>query len=203
MDRIAFAPLIIVIALVATFFLFSSISSMPGTGLFTIYFADCGDGDCTGNEDYLNCPQDCCESDCTATADSVCHVECSGYPVASPCSFSSGCDGLDANQTICADSSNYLICCSGAPTTCSIGTECTAGSCTACSVECSIDANCDDSNALTTDVCLNPGACDSDCNYTACPVECNNNAGCDDSTHNVKLFILSEPASPPTLQQIR
>ncbi|MDI6826827.1 MAG: hypothetical protein QMD36_06660 [Candidatus Aenigmarchaeota archaeon] len=39
----------------------------------------CGDGSCNGAETYSSCPQDCCQSDCTATYDSICHSQCNGY----------------------------------------------------------------------------------------------------------------------------
>ncbi|MFA5406868.1 MAG: hypothetical protein WC307_05945, partial [Candidatus Nanoarchaeia archaeon] len=63
----------------------------------------CGDASCNGVETYSTCPQDCCDSDCTATSDSTCHSACSGY---NGCGFfnstvSSSCDGLSSGSSVC------------------------------------------------------------------------------------------------------
>jgi hypothetical protein len=98
------------------------------------------DGVCDAGETYANCPQDCCDSDCTATSDSICHTECDPYcgivdsqcngDVINSCGDSSGdclgCDyrycssqyGTACGQDICAPTEKPSWICSG--TSCSI-----------------------------------------------------------------------------------
>ncbi|MBD3388464.1 MAG: hypothetical protein GF416_05280 [Candidatus Altiarchaeales archaeon] len=39
----------------------------------------CGEYGCEPGEDYMSCPVDCCERDCTGRQDSICRMECMGY----------------------------------------------------------------------------------------------------------------------------
>jgi hypothetical protein len=39
----------------------------------------CGDTTCEAGEDVNNCPEDCCDPDCTATYDSICYSSCDPY----------------------------------------------------------------------------------------------------------------------------
>lgn len=50
-----------------------------------------------------------------------------------------------------------------------------------CLISCENDAECDDSNSLTTDACSNPGTCTAACTNTPCAIACSADAGCDDS----------------------
>jgi hypothetical protein len=83
----------------------------------------CGNGICdTGEgEDIINCPQDCCESDCTAKYDSICYSRCNNF---NTCSFfnsivASACDANQINTKIVYNSTHTVTCCEGSPqTTC-------------------------------------------------------------------------------------
>lgn len=50
-------------------------------------------------------------------------------------------------------------------------------------ITCTLDSDCDDSNSMTTDTCLNPGTTSSSCQNTSnsSPIICSGNSVCDDS----------------------
>ncbi len=50
-----------------------------------------------------------------------------------------------------------------------------------CMIACDANADCDDGNSLTVDVCLNPGTCSASCSNTVCSIECTSDSACDDS----------------------
>ena len=56
----------------------------------------------------------------------------------------------------------------------------------ACHSTCSSDNQCNDNDPSTTDSCINPGTCDSECANNACSVKCSNNVDCDDG----KIFTI-------------
>lgn len=93
--------------------------------------SNCGNAVCDADETYSSCPQDCCESDGTATDDTICHSACDNYNSAS---VSSECDSLDASSNICI-ASNEGYCGSSCTYSACSGTEescgCSGGSCTA------------------------------------------------------------------------
>ncbi|MBN2067106.1 MAG: hypothetical protein JW744_01420 [Candidatus Diapherotrites archaeon] len=226
--EIAIAALLV--ALAAAGFLLSPALHSHTTGFFTIYFECNNNGLCNPGEAYSDCPNDCCDADCSANADTICHSTCSGYGGCS--NFVAGCDGLATTTRICLNSQTWVQCCSSSPVACSANEYCVSGSCSGCSTacdnvcqstacfgidpdcdaagnatgtccgdadcdgsetcitcpgdcpgafECTSDLDCNDGNTLTTDACLNPGACNSDCNHVVCTIECNSDAGCNDN----------------------
>ncbi len=130
----------------------------------------CGDSVCEDNENYTNCPQDCCESDCTDVSDAICHIECSGY---NGCSgFISACNNKSLNYLGCFNASYTLLCCA-TKTACSAGLYCNNGTCSSCSSVCDalcsgegaacygVDPDCDAAGNATLACCGN-GRCEGD-----------------------------------------
>lgn len=111
----------------------------------------CGANGCETGEDYTSCPQDCCDSDGTATDDTVCHSQCdgkNGATVSTECNsqdVGSGnvCSGAEGR---CSNTCDYTDCpgcsdCSGGACSIDDQTECagnagscacSSGTCTAC-----------------------------------------------------------------------
>ncbi len=177
--RIAVAGIVAIVLVAFLAILFSQFSAP--TGQSVLRFTVCGNGSCGADENYQTCAEDCCDNDCTAKGDSVCHAECGSY-AGSTCSVSSGCNGITFGQPACADSTHYVTCCGETPTACAPTTSCVGGLCVPCSVACDENSDCvDDGNSLTVEICSNPGACDANCLHTPCSVACNGNAGCNDN----------------------
>ncbi|MCD6477513.1 MAG: hypothetical protein J7K87_00745, partial [Candidatus Aenigmarchaeota archaeon] len=77
----------------------------------------CGNGECESTESVNTCPQDCCQSDCTATYDNTCHLECNGY---NGCAMNPLCNGYYRNDEICSSNWESLAtCCEGGFENCS------------------------------------------------------------------------------------
>lgn len=138
----------------------------------------CGDSSCQSGETYSSCPADCCESDCTATNDSVFHYACNSY---NSCSILSGCDGHVAGYLYCIDSDTYASC-PITQTDCSSGLYCNSGVCSTCSSVCddscnggascyNVDPDCDASGSATLNCCGN-NQCSSDESCQTCPSDC-------------------------------
>lgn len=135
----------------------------------------CGASGCEVGEDITNCPEDCCESDGTATDDTTCHSECNGYNNAV---VSSGCDSSDiSGGSVCA-SEGYC------------NTTCTYNACSGCydcsDGACSVDDNteCDGTEAscgCSSGTCQNCSSGYYCTSYacTACSTTCDNS--CQDS----------------------
>ncbi len=140
----------------------------------------CGANGCEPGENYTNCPQDCCLSDCTA-GDNVYHSECNGY---NGCSINPLCDGLSVNSKLCKDATTILTC-PNTLTSCSSGLYCNNGQCSSCSSVCDgvcsgvgaacygTDPDCDSSGNPTLACCGNSkceGAAGESC--STCPQDC-------------------------------
>lgn len=150
----------------------------------------CGNNLCeyADGEFVTDCAQDCCEPNCTAVNDSICHQECDGWK---GCEFKSLCDNSPINSIKCYNDTHSLSCCTGEPTYCGNGYLCCNNSCVLVSPDnlsppqCFNDSMCDDNDACTIDSCVNPGTCESECNHTritqcsfndsdgCCPAGCN------------------------------
>ncbi|MDD4607144.1 MAG: DUF2341 domain-containing protein [Patescibacteria group bacterium] len=115
------------------------------------------DGVCEGDEAFNNCPLDCCESDCTAIDDTLCHQECDGI---GGCVLRPACNGVVGGAGICLDNNTMVPCCSGTPIDCPGDQLCCSGACQ--NVTCVADEDC--------------GACQvcsgTDCDATCSPVAC-------------------------------
>ncbi len=173
----------LLVVVLASFLLYSI--SQPGqtekrAGLFTLYFAPCGNGNCQPQqgESYSTCPQDCCMADCTDYQDNVCHMECEGH---NGCSFTSGCNTLYRDTQICLDSTHYAVCCSGSSVSCAQDEYCSGGTCLACSATCDdscsgpecygIDPDCD-ASGNPTEACCGNGNCDLTEDCSTCEADC-------------------------------
>ncbi|MEW6200906.1 MAG: kelch repeat-containing protein [bacterium] len=53
-----------------------------------------------------------------------------------------------------------------------------------CVVACSTDSECDDGNALTIDICNDPGTCSANCTHTPCTPACTSDIDCNDNNNN-------------------
>lgn len=106
----------------------------------------CGDGECDGGE-TVSCSFDCCESDCTAVYDSICHNECD-MGGEGGCYFTAGCDG-QSSGSYCVDADTKRTCCEGDTIDCAGDEYCSGGSCLSCSTVC--DDSCQSSACYGTD----------------------------------------------------
>ena len=86
------------------------------------------------------------------------------FTCTNPGTVSSACISADANQL---------------KTSCLISQICSAGACV--TPACFGDANCNDSNSLTIDTCLNPGTISSSCQHTQAVIACSTDFQCNDS----------------------
>ncbi|NYZ78631.1 Ig-like domain-containing protein, partial [Candidatus Micrarchaeota archaeon] len=117
-----------------------------GCGLF-----NCNNGQCDVGESVFNCPQDCCNSDCTSKttptggSDNTCHYTCSP----TYCSgFASDCNNQPVGTHACMNSTTKVTCCNQAQA-CPSGQYCQSdGSCQAVLPVCS---------GLPGEVCEAPG----------------------------------------------
>jgi hypothetical protein len=107
----------------------------------------CGEDGCETGESILNCPVDCCDYDCTAMDDDVCHLECQDYCVGvnetcddktiNSCGNETGdclgCQYYDCPYTLCVDScyGNRWREGDDVPNTCDVGgtEECSSNQC--------------------------------------------------------------------------
>jgi hypothetical protein len=138
----------------------------------------CGNGLCQ-DETVSNCPQDCCDTYCTATYDNYCHPECDGY---NGCDFydetsESTCDSVIDGAEVCYDGYRKLICCEGTPLDCPTGYYCSAG---ACYEGCLPDGVCDTGAGENCQNCLDD--CPSDITCGTCE-----NAICSPATTGASL----------------
>lgn len=146
----------------------------------------CDDGYCDAGETYSNCPEDCCDNDCTGYSDQTCRSVCDSY---NGCNFyssptKSACNGESWNNDACVDANTYVTCCEGSPVDCSSGDYCSGGYCYDCSTVCDgscqsvacygTDPDCDDLGNPTQSCCGN-----NDCDYleggetySNCPADC-------------------------------
>jgi len=127
----------------------------------------CGANGCEVGEDYTNCPDDCCDSDCTGAGDSTLHYACDGY---NSCSILSDCDSQTTGYLACYNATNTLTC-PATLTYCGSGLFCNNGACSDCSSVCDnscsgtgatcygTDPDCDVNGTATTACCGN-GACE-------------------------------------------
>ncbi|HOC92579.1 MAG TPA: hypothetical protein PKH33_09445 [bacterium] len=67
---------------------------------------------------------------------------------------------------------------------------------TVCNIFCGTNADCDDSDPLTSDVCENPNTCSAECSNTTCSAECSSDSDCDDSDPNT----VDECSAPGTCE---
>ncbi len=123
-----------------------------GFEVYTIYWAEtgCGNTYCEQGESYTNCPQDCCNSDCTGKGDDLCHSQCIGY---NGCGQVTGlCEGKP-KTTQCYDTCSEITCCDGGQQSCG-GYLCVNGGCKryggycsqSCGAACDEDADCSAAN---------------------------------------------------------
>lgn len=128
----------------------------------------CGDGVCGGGETVAACPDDCCQADCSAAYDSICHPQCNFH---NNCSYYGmgatvgACDGKAVGSAACADSTTRVLCCSG-PTS-------APGACGNTTLKCK--ANCSDTTHLCT-YDIGTATCENTCLDGAC-VECTSYCG--------------------------
>ena len=101
------------------------------------------DGSCNyPSENYYNCPQDCCNADCTGKTspsggtDGYCHTTCSGRNGCG--TVVSYCDGVMPGDKECSGFSTYATCCYGT----SPGTCAPVACCTSCSASCKVGGRC-------------------------------------------------------------
>ena len=152
----------------------------------------CGNGTCESGEDCNNCSSDCftgsgavCGNDVCETADGEdcqsCSADCNGVTGGRPsnrycCGDGSAQYGVTCGDGRCTGSGNT---CSSTPT---IGSCCGDGTCEGseddinCAVDCgvvgcSVNADCDDGNACTDDVCSG-GTCSNT------PIDCDDGDAC-------------------------
>jgi len=162
------------------------------SGFMGVYVRGCGDGICnkSDKEDYQNCPEDCCEKDCTDVYDKTCHKRCSGY---NNCSFAAGCDAKLNTYLECLTPTVYIRCCSVENTRCDYGTYCSEASCFNCSMKCDgeckssacfgIDPDCDRSGNPLMPCCGNyrldiGEECEWGVSGTSCDKSCLPNCTC-------------------------
>jgi len=155
----------------------------------TVTVRGCGDGNCSGNETYSGCPRDCCEPDCTATYDRICHKACNDH---NGCSMAVGCDGEKVGFRSCMSANSLIECCGAGVTNCGLAAYCADAYCRNCSYVCDgacdaaacygIDPDCDRNGSASAPCCgnnrLDPGeACDGDVRG-ACENGCRGNCTC-------------------------
>ncbi len=213
------------IALVAILFLL--MQRPQPTGLSVGLFVGCSGGAPNGTcdaadpydpnsvaETYATCPQDCCDSDCTAKgADSVCRAACFG---ANGCSIVPACYDLTLGQKFCTTPrfgpTTAVTCCS-TQTTCSStpgsGTYCSGGDCVTCSPDC--DDSCQSATCYETDpdctslgaatrVCCGDGACETGETTAGCPgdcpaIACDTNAACNLDNNALTVDVCNNPGT--------
>jgi hypothetical protein len=162
------------------------------SGFMSVLVRGCGDGICneSENETYQNCPEDCCEKDCTGVYDKTCHTRCSGY---NNCSFVAGCDARLNTYRECVTPTVYIRCCSVDETRCDYGTYCSDAACFNCSLKCDgeclssacfgLDPDCDRGGNPTMPCCgnyrLDSGEeCEWGVSGTSCDRRCLPNCTC-------------------------
>jgi hypothetical protein len=143
----------------------------PDIGAYEYSEEVCGDGTCGFGETCFSCSEDCgcvlpeicCDGLCTTPAcfnESDCGTDtfCRFYTCNNPGNCSASCSYTNvANNTECTGG----ICCSG---------ECVAP-------VCSLDSDCDDGDACTTDTCNYGGTCAATCSHESV-TECINDDDC-------------------------
>lgn len=131
------------------------------------YCSKCGNYYCNINEEASDCPQDCCDYECSddlaiegpGGGSGKCFSECDGY---NGCVFynsatRNACDGEDKDEVVCVDEDTYVTCCEGTPSDCASYKYCYSGSCLTCNTQC--NDNCQSSACYGDDP-----DCDSDGN---------------------------------------
>ncbi len=172
-SKIGIAATIIVIALAAFVLFYPQVFQDENqAGFFTLYFADCGDGDCSPSEDYESCSQDCCSTVCNNFCESSFCFE-----IDPDCDILGNATGECCGNGVCEGTDDCITCPADCPG----------------SVVCSVDGDCpDDGNSLTVETCSNPGACDSSCSSVPCVVECSVDGDCPDDGNSLTVEICSD-----------
>jgi hypothetical protein len=147
------------------------------SGCSTATVCTCPNGTCGAGETYLNCKQDCCENDCTATSDSVCHSACNTF---NGCTLATGCDGRAPGYKFCNNGCSYSTCCEVTSTSCGSGKYCSSGNCPSCSSVCNGSCPCstcyptdpDCTSTGTKKACCGDGTCNPGETVYNCPADC-------------------------------
>ncbi len=161
-----------------------------------------GNGDCEEGETYSSCPQDCCDSDCTALDDSICHSECDGY---NDCAFNLLCKRSPSGSYICCDSNEGSAeCCEGTCVDC--GTEryeCCYSDGSSCGRR-YVDYYCSEGECYGPDIdtcqdcgpyTCSGGSCTSTCSQT-CGAECDSPDDCTSGICNLDTCTCEQTTKP-------
>jgi hypothetical protein len=175
--------------------------------IVSIKVIGCGDGNCSGNETHLTCPDDCCNLDCTAN-DDICHDACRGY---NGCSLTMGCDGKIRGDKVCISPNSFTTCCNGSVETCGYGEYCSDAVCEKCQSICDniceskvcygLDPDCDMRGNATGSCCgnniLDAGEeCDGNATKTLCDGGCKADCTCVTTTSSTSTTTTSTTIYP-------